>query len=206
MRAGARVLRAGHAARRRRSSAPPRQREPGQLLVTRRPVVSVLCTGDELRAPGEPLGPGEIHNSNAPMLTALAQRAGAVSPPGAAVARRSPRRPRPASPPRLSSLRRRRDLGRSLGRPARPRKARAGRSGGERALLACGPATRESRRGSAPGTGSSCSACPAIRSRPWSPSRCSSRRRSARCSAPGPTARHAADRGARGGGATEPDA
>ncbi len=51
----------------------------GQLLVTRRPVVSVLCTGDELRAPGEPLGPGQIHNSNAPMLTALAQRYGAVS-------------------------------------------------------------------------------------------------------------------------------
>jgi molybdopterin molybdotransferase len=51
----------------------------GQLLVTRRPLVSVLCTGDELRAPGEPLGPGEIHNSNGPMLTALARRFGAVS-------------------------------------------------------------------------------------------------------------------------------
>jgi len=49
----------------------------GQLSVIRRPVVSVLCTGDELRAPGEPLGPGEIHNSNAPMLTALARRHGA---------------------------------------------------------------------------------------------------------------------------------
>jgi molybdopterin molybdotransferase len=51
----------------------------GQLPVTRRPVVSVLCTGDELRAPGEPLGPGEIHNSNAPMLTALARRNGAIA-------------------------------------------------------------------------------------------------------------------------------
>jgi molybdopterin molybdotransferase len=51
----------------------------GQVPVTRRPVVSVLCTGDELRAPGEPLGPGEIHNSNAPMLTALARSAGAIA-------------------------------------------------------------------------------------------------------------------------------
>ncbi|MFZ1993958.1 MAG: molybdopterin molybdotransferase MoeA, partial [Solirubrobacteraceae bacterium] len=42
---------------------------------------AVLCTGDELRAPGEPLGPGEIHNSNAPMLTACAQRAGAITSP-----------------------------------------------------------------------------------------------------------------------------
>ncbi len=58
----------------------------GQLPVTRRPVVSVLCTGDELRAPGEPLGPGEIHNSNAPMLTALARRSGAI----AATAQRLP--------------------------------------------------------------------------------------------------------------------
>jgi molybdopterin molybdotransferase len=47
------------------------------LLVSRRPTVSVLCTGDELRAPGEPLRPGEIHNSNAPMLTGLAAGSGA---------------------------------------------------------------------------------------------------------------------------------
>ncbi len=53
----------------------------GTVTVARRPRVSVLCTGDELRAPGEPLGPGEIHNSNAPMLTALARRAGAATGP-----------------------------------------------------------------------------------------------------------------------------
>jgi molybdopterin molybdotransferase len=41
----------------------------------------VLCTGDELRAPGEALGPGEIHNSNAPMLTGLASAAGALTEP-----------------------------------------------------------------------------------------------------------------------------
>ncbi len=55
----------------------------GRLLVARRPVVQVLCTGDELKAPGEPLGPGEIHNSNAPMLVSLATRAGADAPPAA---------------------------------------------------------------------------------------------------------------------------
>jgi molybdopterin molybdotransferase len=53
----------------------------GTLMVARRPRVSVLCTGDELRAPGEPLALGEIHNSNAPMLTALATGAGAVTAP-----------------------------------------------------------------------------------------------------------------------------
>ena len=47
------------------------------VTVARRPRVTVLCTGDELRAPGEPLGPGEIHNSDAPMLTGLATLAGA---------------------------------------------------------------------------------------------------------------------------------
>jgi molybdopterin molybdotransferase len=49
----------------------------GALTVAKRPRVQVLTTGDELREPGEPLGPGEIHNSNGPMLTALADRAGA---------------------------------------------------------------------------------------------------------------------------------
>jgi molybdopterin molybdotransferase len=51
------------------------------LSVSRRPRVAVLCTGDELRAPGEPLGPGEIHNSNAPMLVGLATGAGALAAP-----------------------------------------------------------------------------------------------------------------------------
>ena len=41
----------------------------------------MLSTGDELRAPGEPLGPGEIHNSNAPMLVALSTGCGATALP-----------------------------------------------------------------------------------------------------------------------------
>jgi molybdopterin molybdotransferase len=53
----------------------------GRVGVSRRPRVTVLCTGDELRAPGEPLGPGEIHNSNAPMLTGLAAALGGSPAP-----------------------------------------------------------------------------------------------------------------------------
>ncbi len=52
----------------------------GELSVSRRPTAQVLSTGDELRAPGEPLGPGEIHNSNAPMLVALCTGCGATTP------------------------------------------------------------------------------------------------------------------------------
>ena len=53
----------------------------GELLVARRPRVRVLCTGDELREPGEPLRPGEIHNSNGPMLVGLATHCGAETAP-----------------------------------------------------------------------------------------------------------------------------
>ena len=49
----------------------------GTVRVGLAPRVAVLSTGDELRDPGEPLAPGEIHDSNAPMLLALAQRSGA---------------------------------------------------------------------------------------------------------------------------------
>ncbi len=41
-----------------------------------RPRVAVLATGDELRPPGTPLGPGQIHNSNLVTLAALAEREG----------------------------------------------------------------------------------------------------------------------------------
>jgi molybdopterin molybdotransferase len=49
----------------------------GTLSCARRPRVAILSTGDELRPPGSPLGPGEIHNSNAVMLAALAAQEGA---------------------------------------------------------------------------------------------------------------------------------
>ena len=41
-----------------------------------RPRVAVLSTGTELRRPGERLGPGQIYESNAPMLTAAFAAAG----------------------------------------------------------------------------------------------------------------------------------
>jgi molybdopterin molybdotransferase len=50
-----------------------------ELDVGRRPRVAILVTGDELRAPGEPLGPGEIHESNGTTLGALARLAGAAA-------------------------------------------------------------------------------------------------------------------------------
>jgi molybdopterin molybdotransferase len=49
----------------------------GEVLCGPRPSVGILATGDELRAPGEPLGPGEIHESNLVTVGALATEAGA---------------------------------------------------------------------------------------------------------------------------------
>lgn len=43
----------------------------------RRPRVALLSTGTELRGPGETLGPGQIYESNGPMIAAALARAGA---------------------------------------------------------------------------------------------------------------------------------
>jgi molybdopterin molybdotransferase len=48
-----------------------------ELTVTRRPRVTILCTGDELRAPGSAAIPGKIPESVSPPLAALASLAGA---------------------------------------------------------------------------------------------------------------------------------
>jgi len=49
----------------------------GELLVARRPRVTILCTGEELRSPGSPATPGTIPDSNGPSLFALAAACGA---------------------------------------------------------------------------------------------------------------------------------
>jgi molybdopterin molybdotransferase len=77
LQAGATVLRAG-------ATLGPAELgiavEAGRAAVrcARVPRVAVLATGDELVAPGGTLGPGQLHNSNALTLGALARRAGAA--------------------------------------------------------------------------------------------------------------------------------
>jgi len=48
-----------------------------RIAVRRLPRISVIATGDELVPPGQPLGFGQIHESNAVMLAALAREFGA---------------------------------------------------------------------------------------------------------------------------------
>jgi molybdopterin molybdotransferase len=50
----------------------------GTVMVRRRPFVTLLSSGRELLAFGETLAPGQIHDSNLPMLTALLQEFGAA--------------------------------------------------------------------------------------------------------------------------------
>ena len=47
------------------------------LRVARRPRLAIVATGVELKPPGTPLGPGQIHDSNGLTLAALARDAGA---------------------------------------------------------------------------------------------------------------------------------
>ena len=49
-----------------------------ELLVARRPRVTILCTGEELRSPGSPALPGSIPDSNGPSLAALVAATGAI--------------------------------------------------------------------------------------------------------------------------------
>ncbi len=48
------------------------------VRVIRRPVVAVLSTGDELVPLGQPLGPGQIHDSNTYSISALVKESGGI--------------------------------------------------------------------------------------------------------------------------------
>ena len=48
-----------------------------RVTVHRRPRVAILATGDEVRAPGVPLGPAGIPDANGPGLAALVEATGA---------------------------------------------------------------------------------------------------------------------------------
>ena len=49
----------------------------GELVVTRKPVVAIIATGDELRTPGSALEPGQIIASNSYAVAAMAHQHGA---------------------------------------------------------------------------------------------------------------------------------
>jgi molybdopterin molybdotransferase len=49
----------------------------GRVPVRPRPRVVIISTGSELREPGQPLGPGQIHDSNSTLLASAARAAGA---------------------------------------------------------------------------------------------------------------------------------
>ena len=136
-----------------------------ELTVYRRPRVQVLCTGDELRAPGEPLGPGEIHNSNAPMLDALAAAEGAIGGTRAAAARR-PGGDRGRARVRARRRGRRARLRRGLGRARTTTSRRRSPASASRRCSGGSRSSPASRPGSAAGARCSCSDSRAIRSRP----------------------------------------
>lgn len=52
--------------------------DSAEVEVVRAPLVSLLCTGSELRPPGTEARPGSIAESNSPVLSLLAQQAGAT--------------------------------------------------------------------------------------------------------------------------------
>ncbi len=139
------------------------------VLCHSRPTVSIVATGDELVPPGEPLGPGQIWNSNLAVISAMARAAGAEVVSTTSIGDSKPETEAALEAgPRLRPGCR---LRRCIGRGPRPRQGHARRPRCREGLLGdrdeAGPAdlVRDARRHA----GSS--ACPATRSRRWRSSR-----------------------------------
>src|SRR6202048_5316998 len=47
----------------------------GAVEVWRRPLIAIISTGDEIVAPGEPIRPGAVYDSNAAILSAAVEEA-----------------------------------------------------------------------------------------------------------------------------------
>ncbi len=75
LRVGREVLSAGHASARSKWVCWPKPVR-ACVRVVRPPQVALIQTGDELVGVDDPLGPGQIRNSNGPLLSAMVQRAG----------------------------------------------------------------------------------------------------------------------------------
>ena len=101
------------------------------LHCRRRPLVSVIATGDELLEPGAEPRPGAIYNSNGHAVPALARRAGALTTVPAGRGRRPRGHPR-GDRRRARGQRRARPLRRGLGGRPRPRAPDARRSSAPR--------------------------------------------------------------------------
>jgi len=53
----------------------------GAVEVWRRPLIAIISTGDEIVAPGEPIRPGAVYDSNAAILSAAVEEAGGCAKP-----------------------------------------------------------------------------------------------------------------------------
>src|SRR5215469_2007123 len=53
----------------------------GAVAVWRRPQVAIISSGDEIVAPGKPIRPGEVYDSNAAIIAAAVEEAGGVAKP-----------------------------------------------------------------------------------------------------------------------------